>query len=147
MVIQPRDHSEWWIDQHRRLWSNFDLWRAEQAGDLREVAVDRLEGVRLEATTDDDEEDLHLVRCPGPRLPLDVPSRALLSVPERERLAGAPGDEPAARERLRASLWWRLTMEFPEDVRLLATHEPELYEELRRVVRRAADDVETGVRT
>lgn len=143
MVIQPRDHSEWWIDQHGRRWSNFDIWRAERAGELREVAVNRLEGVRLEATPDDG--FLHLVRCPGPKVPLDVPSRALLSAVEREAIADRHAVDRADRERVLSSLRWRLTMEFEEDVRLLATHEPELFEELRRIVRATEEDPTRGV--
>lgn len=143
MVIQPRDHSEWWIDQNGRRWSNFDIWRAERAGELRELAVDRLEGVRLEATPDD--EFLHLVRCPGPKVPLDVPSRALLSQFEREAIANRHAVDRADRERVLSSVRWRLTMEFEEDVRLLATHEPELFEELRRIVRATEDDPTRGV--
>lgn len=139
MVLQPRDHSEWWIDQNRRRWSNFDLWRAEQAGELREVLVDEDEGVRIEAT--DDESYLHMIRYPGPRLPTDVPSRALLSESERERLSNRAAEGPE-RERLRARIKWRLVMELPEDVRRLRSDAPELYDDLRRTVLEADDGPE-----
>lgn len=138
MVLQPRDHSEWWIDQNRRRWSNFDLWRAERAGELREVLVAEDEGVRIEAT--DEDSYLHMIRCPGPRLPYDVPSRALLSESDRQRLADRGGSAPQERERLKARLRWRLVMELPEDVRHLRRHAPELYADLRRTVLGADDE-------
>lgn len=142
MVVRPRDHSEWWIDQRGRRWSNFGLWRAERSGELRELAVDSSAGVRVVRTSDD--EVLHMVRYPGPEVPVDVRSRALLSDADRELLAEPETNDSVERDRALARIRWRLSIELAEDLRLLRTHEPALYDELRTAVLAGTDDPTTA---